>query len=167
MQTMYTQHKRIHTHTNWMSCCTNMPQNIHKIYLNAATVTLQPYTRTHTNGHTASANQHTASVDWHWLLHCWQRPPFHLHKAQGRCTFPSLCSTGGWLAAARAQPDAEMWLCYNWIQRSCWPRQLWGLQSSTQFHLLLRSNSFDWHFWMCHIWGQFDGCVLRWPTSAR
>lgn len=49
---------------------------------------------------------HRAFVDWHWLLHCWQPEPLHLHEAQGRRTF-SLALLhrrmigSGWCAATR------------------------------------------------------------------
>ena len=93
-----------HTDIQRVSCCRKAATSLHRD---------SQCTETH-------IGTYVVFVDWHWLLHCWQPPPFHLHKAQGRSTFPSLCSTGGWLAATRALPDAEMWLCFDRIQGSHW-----------------------------------------------
>lgn len=78
-----------------------------------------------------------------WRLHGWRaQRRLHLHEAWGGAPF---LLGGGWLAAAGAQPRAEIWVRSSWIQKSHRPRYLRGLQSSTQFHPLLRSNFSEWH----------------------
>lgn len=66
---------------------------------------------------------------------------------------------GGWLTAARVQPDSGMGGCEQ-SQRSRWLLHHRGPRSSTQFHLLLGSNFSDWHFFI-FIYLMSES-VLRW-----